>query len=99
MFILQWVGLKRPTLFIMESIDKLVDLIANRVADIVCERMEQRIENKANDRLIPRKEVMAELDISEATLFRWERTGQLPRAATIGRRVYYNLSDLKQLKN
>lgn len=92
-------GLQWPALFSMEqSIDKLVDLIANRVADIVCERMEQRIDNKTNDRLIPRKEVMAELDISEATLFRWERTGQLQRAATIGRRVYYNLSDLKQLK-
>lgn len=82
-----------------ESIDKLVELIANRVADIVCERIEQRIENKANDRLTPRKEVMAKLDISEATLLRWERTGQIQRAATLGRRVYYNLSDLKQLKN
>ena len=83
----------------MESIDTLVDLIANRVADIVWKRIEQSLDNKANDRLIPRKEVMAQLDISEATLFRWERTGQLPRAATIGRRVYYNLSDIKQLKN
>jgi predicted DNA-binding transcriptional regulator AlpA len=83
----------------MESIDQMVDLIANRVADIVWKRIEQSLDNKANDRLIPRKEVMAQLDISEATLFRWERTGQLPRAATIGRRVYYNLSDIKQLKN
>ena len=82
-----------------QSIDKLVDLIANRVADIVCERIEQRIDNKANNHLVSRKEVMAQLDISEATLFRWERTGQLPRAATLGRRVYYNLSDIKQLKN
>lgn len=82
-----------------KSIDELVDLIANRVADIVCERIEQRIDNKANNHLVSRKEVMAQLDISEATLFRWERTGQLPRAATIGRRVYYNLSDIKQLKN
>ena len=82
-----------------QSIDNLVELIANRVADIVWQRIEKSLDNKANDRLMPRKEVMAELDISEATLFRWERTGQLPRAATIGRRVYYNLSDLKQLKN
>ena len=82
-----------------QSIDKLVDLIANRVADIVWKRIEQSLDNKADDRLIPRKEVMVQLDISEATLFRWERTGQLPRAATIGRRVYYNLSDIKQLKN
>ena len=81
-----------------QSIDKLVDLIANRVADIVWKRIEQSLDNKADDRLIPRKEVMVQLDISEATLFRWERTGQLPRAATIGRRVYYNLSDIKQLK-
>lgn len=77
----------------------MVDLIANRVADIIWKRIEQRIDNKADNHLIPRKEVMAQLDISEATLFRWERTGQLPRAATIGRRVYYNLSDIKQLKN
>ena len=83
----------------MESIDTLVDLIANRVADIIWKRIEQSLDNKADNRLIPRKEVMAQLDISEATLFRWERTGQLPRAATIGRRVYYNLSDIKQLKN
>lgn len=82
-----------------QNLDKLVDLIANRVADIVWQRIEQRLDNKANSRLVSRKEVMAQLDISEATLFRWERTGQLPRAATLGRRVYYNLSDIKQLKN
>jgi predicted DNA-binding transcriptional regulator AlpA len=82
-----------------QSIDNLVELIDNRVADIVWQRIEKSLDNKATDRLMPRKEVMAELDISEATLFRWERTGQLQRAATIGRRVYYNLSDLKQLKN
>ena len=82
-----------------QPIDAMVDIIANRVADIVWQRIEQHLDNKEDSRLISRKEVIQQLGICEATLFRWEKTGQISRAATIGRRVYYNLSDLKQLKN
>lgn len=81
-----------------QSIDAMVELIAHRVADIVWKEIEQRLDNKVDSRLISRKKVMQQLEISEATLFRWEQSGQLPRAATIGRRVYYDLNDLKQLK-
>lgn len=74
----------------------MVDMIANRVADIVLQRLEQRLDKKSESHLLSRKEVMRQLNVSEATLFRWEKTGQLPRAATIGRRVYYDLSNYKQ---
>lgn len=82
-----------------QHIDAMVDLIAHRVADIVWKEIEQRLDNKEDSKLISRKDVMQQLGICEATLFRWEKTGQLQRAATIGRKVFYDLSKLKQLKN
>ena len=78
----------------MDSIDTMVDTIANRVADIVWQRIEQRLNNKAEHPLT-REQLMKQLDISPATLWRWEKQGKIKRAYTIGKRAYYYLPSNK----
>jgi transcriptional regulator with XRE-family HTH domain len=40
---------------------------------------------------LTREELMKKLNISSATLWKWEQTGKIQRAFTIGKRAYYYL--------
>ena len=40
---------------------------------------------------LTREQLMKQLDISPATLWKWEKQGKIKRAYTIGKRAYYYL--------
>lgn len=78
-----------------QSLDAMVESIANRVADIVWQRIEPQLKG-GNKTLVTRQEVMDMLKVSDVTLWKWEREGRLVRSGSFGRRVYYDLDEVKQ---
>ena len=73
--------------------DLLLEAMAEKVADIVCRRMEEALQNR-NDSLMTRQDVIDSLGITDGTLWRWEKEGILKRSGTFGKRVYYKKSDV-----
>lgn len=73
--------------------DILLEAMAEKVADIVCRRMEEALQNR-NDSLMTRQDVIDSLGITDGTLWRWEKEGILKRSGTFGKRVYYKKSDV-----
>lgn len=73
--------------------------------DVVQEFNEQReqqqtalnAEKAKNERLLTAREVKAMLNVTDATLWRWNKTGYLP-AVKIGQRIYYKPTDVERLK-
>ena len=77
----------------LPGFDILLEAMAEKVADIVCRRMEETLQNR-NDSLMTRQDVIDSLGITDGTLWRWEKEGILKRAGTFGKRVYYKKSDV-----
>lgn len=77
----------------LPGFDLLLEAMAEKVADIVCRRMEEALQNR-NDSLMTRQDVIDSLGIANGTLWRWEKEGILKRAGTFGKRVYYKKSDV-----
>ena len=77
----------------LPGFDLLLEAMAEKVADIVCRRMEEALQNR-NDSLMTRQDVIDSLGITDGTLWRWEKEGILKRAGTFGKRVYYKKSDV-----
>lgn len=73
--------------------DILLEAMAEKVADIVCRRMEEALQNR-NDSIMTRQDVIDSLGITDGTLWRWEKEGILKRSGTFGKRVYYKKSDV-----
>ena len=67
-----------------------LDVLAKKVANIVLEEIKPLIADQ-HQKPLTREELMKQLDISPATLWKWEREGQIKRAFTIGKRAYYYL--------
>lgn len=81
------------------SLDALVNMLAIKVADIVCQRMKDEM-RKGDDRQMTRQEVIDYLHITDATLWRWNKLGLLVPTGKVGTRVYYKRSDVdKALEN
>ena len=75
-----------------------VEAIAQRVADIVMQRIEPMLVKECD--LVPRQELKDRLHVSDKTLWAWEREGKITRFGTFGRKVYYKMSEIEnQLKN
>jgi hypothetical protein len=74
---------------IMENID-FVELLAEKVAAKVLESIKPMLADN-QPKPLTREELMKRLDVSSATLWKWERTGEIKRAFTIGKRAYYYL--------
>ena len=77
----------------LPGFDILLEAMAEKVADIVCRRMEEALQNR-NDSLMTRQDVIDSLGITDGTLWRWEKEGILKRSGTFGKRVYYKKSDV-----
>ena len=77
----------------LPGFDLLLEAMAEKVADIVCRRMEEALQNR-NDSLMTRQDVIDSLGITDGTLWRWEKEGILKRSGTFGKRVYYKKSDV-----
>lgn len=77
-----------------QGLDAMVDVIAHRVAKIVMEQIVVYLNPK--EELVTKKQAMEMLNVSETTLWRWERMGLLSKSGTFGRRVYYKLDDIKR---
>ena len=78
----------------------MLDAMASRVADIIWAKMEPLMAAKGKDDMMSRDEVLEYLHITDATLWRWERNGLLPRFGSIGSHIYYKRSDVdKALEN
>ena len=67
-----------------------LEVLAKKVADMVLDNIKPILAGNPQKPLT-REELMKQLDISPATLWKWERTGQIQRAFTIGKRAYYYL--------
>ena len=81
------------------SLDALVNTLAIKVADIVCQRLKEEM-RKGDDRQMTRQEVMDYLHVTDATLWRWGKLGLLVPTGKVGTRVYYKRSDVdKALEN
>lgn len=74
----------------MENNIDFVELIAEKVAAKVLESIKPMLADNQPQPLT-REQLMKQLKISSATLWKWERTGQIQRAFTIGKRAYYYL--------
>lgn len=72
------------------SLDALVNMLAIKVADKVLASIKPLIAEQ-QQKPLTREELIKQLDISPATLWKWERAGQIQCAFTIGRRKYYYL--------
>ena len=77
----------------LPGFDLLLEAFAEKVADIIIERMEWA-KPKDEDMLMTRQEVIDSLGISDGTLWRWEKEGIIKRSGTFGKRVYYKKSDV-----
>ena len=67
-----------------------LEVFAKKVADIVLESIKPMLADQ-QPKPLTREELMKQLDISSATLWKWEQTGKIQRAFTIGHRAYYYL--------
>lgn len=75
----------------MDVNNDILEVISQRVAEKVIESIKPMLENMGSNTLLTREQLMKRLDISAATLWKWEKTGQIKRAFTIGKRAYYSL--------
>lgn len=46
------------------------------------------------DRLISRRQLRDHIDVSDMTIWRWQRAGTFPRHTTINGRNYWRMSDI-----
>jgi DNA-binding transcriptional regulator YiaG len=67
-----------------------LEVFAKKVADIVLAEIKPLLADR-QPKPLTREELMKKLDISSATLWKWEQTGEIKRAFTKGRRAYYYL--------
>ena len=77
---------QQPTI----GFDALMEQLAQRTASIVLESIKPMLADQ-QPKPLTREELMKQLDISSATLWKWEQTGKIHRAFTIGKRAYYYL--------
>ena len=77
---------QQPTI----GFDALMEQLAQRTASIVLESIKPMLADQ-QPKPLTREELMKQLDISSATLWKWEQTGKIQRAFTIGHRAYYYL--------
>lgn len=75
--------------------DTMLDLIATMVAEKVWRKLQPMMQTTDSD-LVSRQDLMEKLQVSEATLWKWERQGKLTRYGSFGRRVYYKMSDVEK---
>ena len=64
--------------------------------EIINEIIDERFAEKKEDELISTKKVMEMLGVTDATLWRWDKTGILKKVR-IGNRVYYRRSDIVRI--
>lgn len=77
---------QQPTI----GFDALMEQLAQRTASIVIESIKPMLAGN-QPKPLTREELMKKLNISSATLWKWEQTGEIKRAFTKGRRAYYYL--------
>ena len=79
------------------NVEQLSGLIKKAVEEVLNERETEkkkiRKQLKKETKLMSREEVEKFLGVSDTTLHNWNKSGELP-AQKIGRRVYYNKSDI-----
>ena len=65
--------------------------------ELLNEYRAQLDEQQRGDQLVSRSETLAELKVSEVTLWRWEQSGYL-KPHKIGSRVFYSRADIDAVK-
>lgn len=65
--------------------------------ELLNEYRAQVAEEQRGDQLVSRSETMAELKVSEVTLWRWEQSGYL-KPRKVGARVFYLRADIDAIK-
>lgn len=69
---------------------------AKALISMVDARKDQIVESKHEDSLIPKKDVIARLGVTHATLWNWEKKHYL-MPVKIGRKVFYHSGDVDNL--
>jgi len=80
---------KHPEISVTVTADDLKEF-----GQSVAEQAAAAILDKQEDRLFTREEVIRQLKVSSATLWRWNRLGILP-AKKIGNKVFYSENTIK----
>lgn len=67
-----------------------IEVLADKVAAKVLASIKPMLASPQQQPLT-REQLLQQLDISPATLWKWEKQGRIKRAFTIGKRAYYYL--------
>ncbi len=79
---------------IIVTTQKELQNLISETLDNKIKELKLELQSKPTD-LLPRKEVAKILNVSEGTLYNWAKKGYLT-PVSIGRRVYYNRSDINE---
>ena len=63
--------------------------ILEKIAELIAEKVIQKIGMDSSDKLLTKKDVMDMLQVSDSTLWRWEHMGILVPKGKIGKNTYY----------
>jgi len=66
-----------------------LEVLAKKVAEMVLDSIKPML--ASTQKPLTRDQLMKQLDISAATLWKWEKQGKIQRAFTLGKRAYYYL--------
>lgn len=75
--------------------DELIEGLKEILSEILNEKEAERSEQPEN---VSKSDTLAALNVSDATLWRWEKRGYL-KPIRIGRQIYYKRSDINELLN
>lgn len=76
------------------EIGGFIEMIAQRVAEIVTDKMLPEMKQYLADDTISEKAAIAMLGCSTATLYRWKAEGKVTPIGKIGDKTYYSRSEI-----